>query len=299
MTMDTYAKGQTVDLGPEYLRDGDGNLTTATAVTVTVRKPDGTAATPGSVTIPTIGEHHCLVTADQGPGIWSYQWDFTVSGSHALHRGRFYVEGALGDTPEQTMLTSVDAVKDFAQITDTAQDPIIWQLIRRASAAIMAYPGVPQFRPTRTGSYAFIHSGGTQLDLSPYALRAATSVQIDTDTTSPTDLVEETDYHLRPEPPVEGVYTSLRVPSLGELDTRRSTSRSIEREITVTGDWGYQTIPYDVEHAAIVTVTEWLRRHVQAFGTTLNTEAGILDRPEAIPHSVRAVLRRYRSVIAP
>jgi hypothetical protein len=201
-------------------------------------------------------------------------------------------------------LTNIDAVREFLQIPgeDITQDDLIESLITRASAAIQGLPGVPVFRPAASASIEFIYRGGRRLSLGRYALRTAGQVQVDTDTSSPTTLTEGTDYWLRPLPPDEGVYRWLKL-NLGDAlytPAGGTTARdALEREITITGTWGYQDVPADVEHACIITVAEWLRRNVQAFSTTLNTEAGILDRPEAVPHAAKAALRRYRRTPAP
>jgi hypothetical protein len=58
--------------------------------------------------------------------------------------------------------------------------------------------------------------------------------------------------------------------------------------VTITGDWGYPSVPADVEDACIKTVGIWLKRDVSAFSRTYNLDEGRTERPR------RAARRRRR-----
>jgi hypothetical protein len=123
------------------------------------------------------------------------------------------------------------------------------------------------------------------LSLHPYFLREVTDVSLDSDGTSPLALIEA-NWRLRPKPPQDGVYRWLHFPSY-------AAPFDGEREVTVTGDWGFETVPWDVGHWTIVTVATWLRRDVSAFSTTLRLDEDRLERPDALPSAVMRGLARY------
>lgn len=199
-------------------------------------------------------------------------------------------------------LTTVAKVRRFLQKPDddVEQDQVIGELITRASRAIQTYCGVI-FRPTSSGNVTFVYRGGGRLSLAPYVAQSVSAVSWGSETSSPSTLATS-DYQLRPKPPKNGVYRWLRTATQGsqrygpEFPGERD---SAETEVTVTGVWGYPTIPDDLEHACIVTVATWLRLHVSAFSTVFNVDEQQLERPEALPSAVRAGLSHYRQVVAP
>lgn len=190
-------------------------------------------------------------------------------------------------------LTTVTAVREFLQKpgSDTSQDSVIANLISRASRAILTDIGI-EGAPTAETSHVFVYTGGARLNMAPYVAQSVDSVVMDSDGSSPSTLATD-GWALRPKPPRDGVYRYLRLPGAGYGES------STEREVTVTGVWGWPTVPHDVEHWCIVTVAEWLRLHVQAFSTVLNIDAQLLERPEALPSAVRAGLGHHRQVLAP
>ncbi len=182
-------------------------------------------------------------------------------------------------------LTTLADVREFLQKqgTDTTQDGVIQHLITRASETINRQVGV--FLPAETDvDKTFVWRGGP-LALQPYFARDVTAVSLDSDRTSPLAL-EESGWRLRPKPPRDGVYRWLTFPSY-------AAPFDGEREVTVTGDWGFETVPWDVAHWTIVTVATWLRRDVSAFSTTLRLDEDRLERPDALPSAVMRGLARY------
>lgn len=64
--------------------------------------------------------------------------------------------------------------------------------------------------------------------------------------------------------------------------------------IQVDGTWGFPGVPGDVQQAAVITVSTWMRRDVQSFASTFNIDEVRMDRPESIPAAARALLQPYR-----
>lgn len=192
-------------------------------------------------------------------------------------------------------LCTVAAVREFLQKqeTDPDQDDVIGSLITRASTAIIAYCQ-REFRPkgAEDEDRTFEYHGGGRLELTPYSLRELTSVRIDVDESNPTTLTAS-EYRLYPQPAAAGVYTALRLsPYLVH-----SRARWQQRLVEVTGKWGYDTVPSDIEHACVVTAATWLRRDVSAFSTTFQIDEARLERPEAIPVAVLGTLAPHRSTV--
>lgn len=193
-----------------------------------------------------------------------------------------------------TDLTSLAAVRAFLQkpTADTNQDAEISTLITAASTAIMRWTG-REFAPAVTSTARiFAYKGGGILDLAPYDCRSVSAVVLDTDLgASDQTTLETTDFALRPLPVRDGVYQWLRLPNHGVAD---SPGRFPERQVTVTGTWGFAAVPENVAHACIVTVAIWLRRDVAAFSTTFSINEDRLERPEAMPSAVIGLLSPYR-----
>jgi hypothetical protein len=195
-------------------------------------------------------------------------------------------------------LTTKTAVRAFLQKqgADTGQDAIIDTFITAASKLMMRY-AQREFAPASSAqarkfiltnaNYAF--GRHVRLSLAPYDLRAVTSVVRDSDTTSPVTLAS-TDYKLRPQPSVDGTYGYLRF----EFFAIPPSPTDWEREITITGDWGFTAVPEDVANWATIQVADWIRRDVSAFGSSFSIDEGRLERPEALISTVRKGLESYR-----
>jgi hypothetical protein len=190
-------------------------------------------------------------------------------------------------------LVTVADVRNFLQKPDPdqEQDAIIGRLIESASEAVMTY-AEREFAPESAPSTArqFYYCGNGILSLTPYDLQTLVSVKIDTTEGAGGTTLAATEYQLKPKPARDGVYNWLKLSPV----TSQPSSRFAEREVTVTGTWGFPAVPDDVKHWTTVTVAEWLRLHVQAFSTTFNIDEQRLERPEMLPSAVRAGLRRYR-----
>lgn len=193
-------------------------------------------------------------------------------------------------------LTTLAAVRAYMQkgVAETAQDALIGQAITRASRLIMRETR-REFRPmTDAAQRSFVYQGGGFVDLAPYDLRAATAVALRAnraDTALTVESSNVTDYELRPQPAADGVYRWLYLRGAGWLDRKLYAGDAL---VKVTGNWGFEVVPPDVEQACIVTVMTWLRRDVSAFAATFTLDEGRIERPEALPSAVRGMLRTWR-----
>jgi hypothetical protein len=178
------------------------------------------------------------------------------------------------------------------------QDTLINSEIARASLAIHRYCE-REFVTTATNpaTRTFELMPQTRFEgwvsLAPYDLQAvsgANPVKIDTDQTSAVNLgVDEWRYW--PQPAADGVYMALRLQPLS-INTGRIPW--VFRQVSVTGNWGFPSIPADVEHACIVTAVTWLRRDVSVFSNTMVLDEQRVERPQTIPGGVRHILDLYK-----
>ena len=194
--------------------------------------------------------------------------------------------------PSDADLCNVDDIREFIQkpTVDTDENAVIQSLIVRASRLIIDECD-REFAPTAEEEAArvFTYSGGGYLSLSPYDARTVSEVRIDVDEDSPTTL-EFTEWRLYPYPAVHGVATGLQLAPY----ILRSRSRWNTRLVEVTGLWGFPAVPSAVTHAAVLTVTEHLRRNVQAFSTVFRLDEGIVERPMSIPSAAWSALQPYK-----
>lgn len=205
-------------------------------------------------------------------------------------------------------LCTVADVRAYRQkpSADTDQDTVIQSLITAASRAINTYLGVdvtPTNASGATASHVFVYRGGGRLSLSNgrKVAQSVTSVVMDTDTSSPLTLTSD-QWSLRPKPARDGLYRWLRLPYAGVQlhgPLFPGGRDEAEREVTVTGVWGFPSVPEDVKHWCVITVCEWLDQNVQSFSRTFSVDEGRLERPEALPSAVRAGLAHYRQAAAP
>lgn len=198
-------------------------------------------------------------------------------------------------------LTDLASVREFLRITDadqTGADTFLTALIAQASRAIHKHTA-REFAPLSTASQTrvFAYHGGGRLFFTPHDLRAATSVQIDTDSDNPTTLTADEDYYLFPRgaSPIDGVYEYMEL--RGCEPAAKSSSSLVRpwREITVVGTWGFASVPADVKTAANMLIAFWYRQHSTVPGNTL---AGEGDRfgPVSWPSGVLQLLASYRVI---
>tara|TARA_R110000868_G_scaffold172005_1_gene407790 strand:- start:48 stop:641 length:594 start_codon:yes stop_codon:yes gene_type:complete len=190
-------------------------------------------------------------------------------------------------------LCSVDDVRAFLQkpSADTTQDALIGDLITRASRLIIRHTE-REFAPTSTAvTRKFEWNGGGFLSLAPYDASSITSVQRLLYDDSPVTL-GAIQWRAWPVQPVDGVYSSVRI--WGTVPQSVGIRPTV---ITITGNWGFPTIPDEVRSACIETVTTWMRRDVAAFSTTYNLDEARVERPEVLPSSAARKLDYFRRVM--
>lgn len=182
---------------------------------------------------------------------------------------------------------------------DVQQDATISALITAASKAILNYTE-REFAPVVTATVRTfeteINGVDTFLSLAPWDLQPTPTpvVQIDTDVSAKTLATDE--YRFFPVGTPDGVYTSIRLQPLTLPTINRVGWKN--RQVQITGTWGFPEVPADVTEAAVITVALWLRREVSAFTTTYNLDESRTERPEALPSAVRAMLSNYLRMAA-
>lgn len=196
-------------------------------------------------------------------------------------------------------LTTLASVREFLRITDAAQtgsDDLLTAFIAQASKAIHRHTG-REFAPLSTSPQTriFTYYGGGRLYFTPYDLATVTSVQIDTDGSSPTTLTEDEDYYLFPRNVNDGVYEYAELRGCEPAPKSSSNVTRPWREVTIAGTWGFASVPADVKTAANMLVAFWFRQHSTVPGNTL---AGEGDRfgPVSWPSGVLQLLASYRVI---
>lgn len=191
-------------------------------------------------------------------------------------------------------LTTLEAVRAHQQRTDTTnttQDDLISDMITVASDLIMGYTQ-REFAPTTTAAARkYRYDGRGVINLAPDDLRTVTTIQIDTDTTSPTTL-DSTQYKLWPTRTKHGVYSHVYLIGINN-PTQTTQTWPMYRQVTITGNWGWSSIPTPVERACILLVMDLLSRTSDWKNTDFEglSAAGSFV---AMPLHVRTMLAQYK-----
>lgn len=186
-------------------------------------------------------------------------------------------------------LTTLDNVRAMlqVQVDDVDADALLTDLINRASDAIIRHTG-REFAPVSTNATrTFVYDGSGFLDLAPYDLQTtpAPTVVMDVDGTSPTTLAS-TDYKLRPKPAINSVYWGLVLPV-----------RYCETEVSVTGTWGFPSVPPQVEDACIRAVIHSFRAYSAGYSDAYSTdETNVRSTPLTLPPAVGRLLADFRRI---
>lgn len=215
-----YDLGDVVALGIE-LRDGDGTLANATAVTATFTLPDGTTST-GSVLNPSTGSY----TVDWTPtmaGRHTVRWVATGSNA-AAYTDTFDVRDT-SDVP----VVSVAEAKRHLNITVTTYDDELRRFLDVATDLCENYAG----RALRRRSITETHDGGKPSVL----LRWSPVLSV---TTATDDGTAVTDYLIEPE---SGVLWRDEDASIDWVGAKRGVS--------ITYVAGYTSPPADVQQAVL------------------------------------------------
>lgn len=180
--------------------------------------------------------------------------------------------------PDPRDLTTVASVKLLMQKSGpnaATQDALIQKEITVASVKIMRdygrefVPGGPNSETftgaTRTFEYAWgdQYPGEAFVDFRPYDLQKSPApvVLVDTDQVATPITLSVEEWRLWPQPPTQGVFMGIKVLPLnmnvGQIGWRK-------RQLTVTGNWGFPTIPLEVGQACDETVMHWITNYPAA-----------------------------------
>jgi uncharacterized phiE125 gp8 family phage protein len=188
-------------------------------------------------------------------------------------------------------------VREFLRLSDSSQtdmDAALSTFITQASKAIHHHTG-REFAPLSTASQTrlFEYYGGGTLFFTPYDAQSVTEVLIDTESGVGTELVEDSDYFLKPRNAQQGVYTHMELRGCEPSAKGSSDASKPWREISVTGTWGFASVPADIAAAANMLVAFWYRNHSAVAGRDLQNEG---DRfgPVNMPTGVLQLLAPYR-----
>jgi hypothetical protein len=228
------------------------------------------------------------------PGIYVGWWLVNLTNGRPQTSDEFLLE-IRDHGPSAGHLSTLAGVRDYLQKRgeDRAQDTTILQLLGAASKAMMRYVE-REFAPQTNGATRRFPLDPVDdervIDLTPYDLRNITSVALSPESTSPKALAIDVDYQPLPIQKFDGVYGALELSRLLPL-VSTSALRFGRLYLDVTGDWGFPSVPEDVDQWCKVTVWTWMRRDVQSFSTSFQIDEQRLERPEALPSAVRAGLR--------
>lgn len=289
-----FQPGDTVTLDTTF--KVDDVLTDPTAVTLTVRAPDGTQTayvylTDAEVVKDSTGTYHADIVVDAA-GIWAWEWEGTGAAA-GVDEGTFTVEATLLGA---NVLCSVDDVQTALE-SPNADEDLIQALINSASSAIAQRYQREFVGPT----------GGTRsfpvrerlVDLAPYDLRGTTAAVTLHPEEAAQALTLNGDYMLLPEggSRLGGTYMQIRLS--GRLVLNSTLYREFgQARLQVAGDWGLFSagaVDESVKRACALTVASWLDRAVAEYALSPLSEDGRLMRPDqfgtyAIPSSAHSLL---------
>lgn len=203
-------------------------------------------------------------------------------------------------------LADVKALMQKSGPNAATQDTLISSLITRASVKIMRdygrefVPGGVNSEPYTAATRTFEYPWGEQypaeayVDFRPYDLAKtqpiALVVQADTDQAGPVTLSTD-EWRLWPQPPSQGVYMGIKVlplnMSVGIIGWRK-------RQITVTGNWGFPSIPFEVTQATAETVIHWLTGYPGGNRTDMVDAMAPAAIPRSYPMTAVDLLQSFK-----
>jgi hypothetical protein len=196
-----------------------------------------------------------------------------------------------------TDLCDATDVREIAGISTSADDGMIGTLITRASAAIEAWCE-RELAPRTPPATVRFEVRGRRVDLAPHDLRAATSVTLHPESSSP--LVLTTSQWIG-QTTREGTTTRLLIGSSIDLvsDTWAEFGFAL---LDIAGTWGVAAIPDDVRHACALTAAAWMDRAVDAYGAAYAVDDAGGSRlatgtSAGIPIAARHLLGAYRRTV--
>lgn len=213
-------------------------------------------------------------------------------------------------------LTSVDAARRWLGEDDAAID-LLEPLINGFSRMVSRHAG-RQFKPRETAvakKFRYDGKGVLRLDsfVRPAELVSVTSIVMHTDlpavyqkTLSAGDGSSEADYRLEPlGGTLEGTYTWIAMPLISSFPQVTTSDNPVAREVrqaqvTITGTWGADTVPGDIE-IAVLREVENVYRNRGGFDTRAFGELSIseLAQPGGLPPLSRGTMKIVNQYRAP
>jgi len=184
--------------------------------------------------------------------------------------------------------------------SDPTQDETIRFCINSASERIMEYAS-REFKDLTgynglgaTRKFQIVSNAGCYFDdvsFGPYDAQSISAVVIDTQLGQTGLTLTTTQYQPVPVQKWDGVYTGLHVLT-GATGYVATGSR---REATVTGTWGWPSVPARIKHACVETVKDWLAGEYQVPGG--DVPAAMMATQLQLPGRVRAMLDEVSPVL--
>lgn len=253
-----------------------GVATDPTAVTGTVRKPDGTTTaytvTTNQIVKDSTGNYHLDVACDQ-EGRWAYKLVGTGVATDT-GQGTFVVNGDLTGTHK--LYVSIDELKDALSLnSQTYANGDLYRACASASRAIDNKTGRFYYSETETRYYT-PDRWDPALDI--IDVQSVSSLTIDTAGTSTfsTTWVSGTDFDLEP---FNATLTGRPYERIRIRSNSGRTWPSYQRSVKVIGTFGWASVPDPVNQYAIILASKLLKRTREAPFGVLSFG---LDEPTAI-----------------
>lgn len=315
MADNAYQLNEPVPLRAEF-RNASNVLTDPTAVTLAVRKPDGTLLTPTPTSSSAgIWTYTIPANTNDQTGLWWYA--FTGTGAvAAVDQNSFLVESVFASAAASPLgtraLVSLEDAREYVlgNRLDDSQDRKLIRRIKSMSEATYSFTN-REWLPVAAATHNFYCNGRQRLvNFGEYDLVAPTMITAFTDhpTTSQSVLVApsttvEGDYRLGPVGGMKPAGT-FKWLELSDWWTATWPIPFQGFQVTVIGTWGIGTVPEDVKEAVLIAVENSFenpeRAAVRAVGPLsyqepLDTFATTGDAPwRALPAESRALLAEYR-----
>lgn len=180
--------------------------------------------------------------------------------------------------------------------SDPTQDEAIRFCINSATLRIKEYSG-REYKSAAVGSTTRVFGitqGGTGYDMvsfGPYDAQTVTAVVIDTQFGQTGVTLSATQYQPVPVEQWHGVYTGLHVLSV----VTGYVPLGARRQVSVTGTWGWPSVPGHVKMACVETVKEWMGEAYQVNGGDVT--AAVMAASLQLPARVRATLDAHSQVL--
>lgn len=132
--MSTYAQGQTVQLGPQIVRDSTGLPIAADTQVITVVDPAGVPTVLTSTGDGGEDGYTAQMTVELA-GVWSYEWVFTIDADTAVHAGEFLVN-ASPTLPRTAFASAAEVAARLGRTFTDAENDQVDMLLQLASLAV-------------------------------------------------------------------------------------------------------------------------------------------------------------------